>query len=284
VSLTAAPEARLTGAIHRALGRRPVILLGSRAIGTARAASDYDVLVVMPLVRIPFVLRRLKRVAMRLGEELGVPVSVNPLPASRLKRRTSLFTWKVRTEGRVLWAPTGFDLTDPGRAPLDNRARFSYAASAALFLLEAALLSGAERTRRLEKCLLHLAQLRLLETDRYEPTLERALAALGDRRFADASGFAAIRALLVQELEPLLGRVATTDALRVNARYATLAAIRRRARAAGILAREAADVSLMRRALTLLLSIDHDAVDDATERSIRHVLAEWPDAHPLAAQ
>ena len=285
MSAAVASDARLIGAIHGALGKRPVILLGSRAVGTAETGSDYDLLVVLPLVRVPFVLRRLRRVATQLGAELGVPVSVNPLPASTLRRRGSLFTWKVCAEGRVLWAPTGFELAEPGSAPLDDRARFSYAASAALYLLEAALASGDERARRLDKCLLHLAQIRLLETGRYESSLERALGALDDRRFAEVSGLAAIRALVMEELEPLLDRVAGRNALRINARYAILAAARRRAGRARALTGEAADVTLMRTAIALLGSIDDGhAVGDATERSIRRVLAEWPDAHPLGAQ
>jgi predicted nucleotidyltransferase len=285
-ALTLESDARLTGAIREAFGSKwPVILLGSRATGTALATSDYDVLVVTPLLRLPFVLGRLERVGTQLGEELGVSVSVNPLPPSRLSRRESLFTWKVRREGRVLWAPRSFELTTAGKPPMSDRARFSYAASAALFLLEAAVGNAEDRAHRLDKCVLHLAQLRLLETDRYESTLERALAALDDRRFTPTADFAAARDLLVDCLEPLIDRVARTKALRINTQYLILAALRRRALPASALSRRAVDASLMQRAVALLRTIDDVTdVDDETGRSIRHVLAEWPDAHPLGAQ
>src|SRR6266498_4744449 len=80
------PEQIVADAIGEALGPVPVILIGSRATGEADDASDYDLLVVMPVRRIPFLLRRMNLTAKRLEADLGARVSINPLPSFRLRR------------------------------------------------------------------------------------------------------------------------------------------------------------------------------------------------------
>src|SRR4029077_5299314 len=121
-----------------AVGRRPILLVGSRAIGTAARGSDYDVLVVLPFSRIPGAVRRLCRVAETLSSEFQERVSVNPIPESVVSRGRSLYAWKVRREGRILSAPDGFSLGwDEAPIRLTPEKEFSYLASAAMYLLEA---------------------------------------------------------------------------------------------------------------------------------------------------
>jgi len=283
----------LARAVHRAVGKKPVLLLGSRATGTAHASSDYDLLVLLPVAQIPFRLRRLRAVARDLSHELGVAVSVNPFPASRLGRRQSVFAWKIRREGRVLWAPPEFRLASAGAASLTPRARFSLAASAAFYLVEAARSdSVATRARNVEKCLLHLAQIRLLDRDRYASALAPALAQLSDARFDRAaaevreeSGFTQARKLLHEELTPILSAARLRRWFRVNARYVLLSVMRRRRPLRGAFAREPIDVRLVRTLLADLQEVDPAAaLSTDQDRRFAAVVAEWPDAHPLGAQ
>jgi O-antigen/teichoic acid export membrane protein len=108
-----------------AVGPAPVLLAGSRALGTAGAGSDYDVSVVLPLLRIPWAAPRLDRAASRLSAALGAPVSVNAVPRFRLRRPGgSLFVAKLRAEGVVLAAPPGWSLC---RQPLAGVTKFAAA-------------------------------------------------------------------------------------------------------------------------------------------------------------
>lgn len=279
--------------VHRAVGRKPVLLLGSRAIGTAHAASDYDLLVLMPVAQIPFRLRRLRIAGRDLSRSLGVPVSLNPFPASRIDREQSLFAWKIRREGRVLWAPPNFRLASAGQARMTWRMRFSLASSAAFYLVEAARSeSPGERVHGVEKCLLHLAQVRLLDGGRYASSLHPALAQLGDERFdraADVSsradGFELARELLHEVLDPLLAAAPTRGAFRVNASYAALSIMRRRRPLREALAREPIDVRLVRKLLAELREVDlGSGLSPSQDRFFAAVVTEWPDAHPLGAQ
>jgi predicted nucleotidyltransferase len=279
--------------VHRAVGKRPVLLLGSRATGTANAASDFDLLVLMPVVQIPFRLRRLRGVAHDLSLRLGVPVSLNPFPTSRLNRQQSLFAWKVRREGRVLWAPPDFELPSTGRVRLTWRMRFSLAGSAAFYLVEAARSDSLpKRVHNVEKCLLHLAQVRLLDGGRYASSLLPALAELDDERFERAAhtsgqieGFVLARELLQEELGALLVAVSRRGALRINARYALLATLRRRRPLRAAFARDPIDVGLVRTLLAGVQDVDlASGLSPRQELAFAAVVAEWPDAHPLGAQ
>ena len=68
--------------IHNAVGSAPVFLAGSRATGAWDIESDYDIVVVLPLTRIPRAIGRLATVRTALEHQLGAPVSLNPLPRS----------------------------------------------------------------------------------------------------------------------------------------------------------------------------------------------------------
>jgi len=275
--MTASALEAVRARVHDAVGPRPVLLVGSRATGTARADSDVDVLVLLPLVRIPLVLGRLRRAAADLARELGVDVSVNPLPPSRLLRTESLFAWKIRREARVLWAPAAFRVGAAGSPPSTERTRFSLASSAALYLLRG----------EVAKALLHLAQVRLLPTGRYAATLEEAVVLLADPDVAAAAarteteaGASLVRDLVVDELEPLLPSMRRAAALRTNARYALLGALRGRLHLRRALARDRVDVRLMTEAVALLRAPGGSRPDGV----VAALLAEWSDAHPLGAQ
>lgn len=173
--------------LTRRVGSVPVILAGSRAIGTANAHSDYDIAVVLPLTRIPRAVPQLAAAAKYLGSELGVNVSVNPVPSFRMRWPAgSLFVRKLRAEGVVLAAPPGWSLR---REPLNSVTDF--AACSVLLSAVGNLLEGfdtlsmrGERApmlarNALRKAALHVAQVGLLRSGHYASDLESALARLG---------------------------------------------------------------------------------------------------------
>src|SRR5207244_3366342 len=130
-------ERVIVNTVEQSLGPRPLILCGSRATGEAYERSDYDLLVVVPAPKIPFLLARMSRTADRLERELGLPVSINPLPPLRLRRPgRSLLPWKIRVEGRILSAPPGFSLDGAASPHASEAMRSSYAASGIRYLVE----------------------------------------------------------------------------------------------------------------------------------------------------
>jgi predicted nucleotidyltransferase len=311
------PEQRIVAAAQTRLGRAPVLLCGSRALGAHHPGSDFDVVVVLPVHRIPLALGRLRSLARTLAAELEVPVSINPLPERTLRRRQSLFAWKLRREARVL-SPAGFALGEPGELRLTPPATFSYLLTGAFYLLEAIEAAGTGGVvgdgteRSVEKSLLHLAQVRLLREGRYESRLEDALGALAApdldaaAESADArAGWLRTRDLLLAEIEALPScSTGPLGTLVANARYTVLAALRGRLRPAAVLSTTPIDERLARVVVELLRAVQQsgrlDAVDvrrarmllpatvsrgpDATWASTRDVLfREWPDAHPLSA-
>lgn len=155
--------------VRRAVGERPVLVLGSRALGTARPDSDVDAYVVVPAWRVAWETLRLRGPQRELEARLGVPVSLNPLPRRRLAGG-GMLPFKLRREGVVAWAPRGWRLGPAGTPPADTGARRSYAMSGLLFALE-----GADA-----KALLHAAQLELGARGVWRTSLEEAAARLGD--------------------------------------------------------------------------------------------------------
>jgi predicted nucleotidyltransferase len=282
-------DALIVSSVRAALGEVPVLMCGSRAAGTSTTASDYDLLVAMPRRRIPFALRRLGALAAALTEELAAPVSVNPLPLSLL-RRQNLFLWKLRREARVLLPGRGFALPAAGAPPLDDNARFSYLMTALLQLLSVAEQVDDRREHAVRKSLLHVAQLRLWSEGAYPLTLEEALEQLDDERLSgpasQAESFEAwreTRSLVVEELAALRPRRNAIKTLHANARYAALAALRGRARLRAAASLQPIDQRLAAIAVELALAADGVRFDSwFTQRD--HLLAEWPDAHPLVAQ
>jgi len=280
----------IVAAVRAAFGEIPVFLCGSRAAGTSTPTSDYDLLVAMPRRRIPFALGRLSALAAALSEQLGAPVSVNPLPSDLLRRRPNLLVWKLRREARVLLPEQGFALAPPGAPPLDGQARFSYLMTALLSLLSVADSAGDCRERAVRKALLHVAQLRLWSEGAYPITLEEALEELDDERIAGlasrAQGSRAwfeTRSLVVEQLAALQPRRDRLRAVRTNARYAVLAALHGRLRLRAAASLRAIDRSLADLAVELAVTLDGPPTSRwLAKRDL--VLAEWPDAHPLAAQ
>lgn len=286
--------------ITRRVGAVPVLLIGSRAVGTARADSDYDVAVVMPLLRIPRAVSRLAVAADRLTAQLGAPVSVNPVPSFRMRRPGgSLFAGKLRAEGRVLAAPRDWSLRP---RPLTRVTAF---AASSILLTAVQNLLGAFDTaamRRetvsprardaLRKAALHVAQVRLLRSGRYASDLETALARLTSTpssRTGDVSGAELARALRsgVEAADPvdgflrlrrcILGQLAeVTDAplsmhrgrsLVRNSQYAVLAMLRGRNRWRVALRLTAVEAALAAAQIGLLRALAPDAAGgfDATQ-------------------
>ena len=169
------------------MGERPVLLLGSRALGTAREESDLDAYVVLPGWRVPFALAPLRALRARLESELGIAVSLNPLPARRLRPRAgTMLPFKLRREAVVVAAPAGWELGQAGAPPRDTAAFRSYAMTGILFLLTAAepVVGGSERldpaaSHLVGKALLHAAQLELARRRTWATTLPEAVRSLG---------------------------------------------------------------------------------------------------------
>ena len=59
--------------LTRAVGPATIVLAGSRATGDATDDSDYDVVVVLPVVRLARALPRLRRAQLVLEARLGAP-------------------------------------------------------------------------------------------------------------------------------------------------------------------------------------------------------------------
>jgi predicted nucleotidyltransferase len=303
-------ERRIVDAVCATMGDVPVLLCGSRATGSASPMSDYDVLVGVPRLRLPFVVRCLEAAAAELNSELGVPVSLSPVPLHILRRRRpNLFVWKVQREARVLRAPAGFERIAPRELCLDGNARFSYLASALWYLLgdvgEGMVPAANGGTR---KALLHLVQLRLLERNSYSSNLEQALVMLGDQGLADLAvrihttdAWFELRDVLVDELEHTSGRCLRAG--RVNIRYGALSALRGRCRVRAALSQHPIDRRLGRLVAALARAVRVDAEPDpdqvraaaarvppglraeATWRGLVELVRhEWPSAHPLIAQ
>jgi predicted nucleotidyltransferase len=290
------PEETIVALTRRRLGAAPVLLCGSRALQAHHSASDFDVVVVLPLHRIPLAVRRLRSIAQTLAAELGVPVSINPFPARALLRRENLFAWKLRREGRVLAAPDGFELNRADVPRLTPLAEFSYLMTAALYLLEgidAGLPARpTARARAAEKALLHVAQLRLLREGQYESRLDDALRLLAHADLERASvatlseeGWLRARTIVVEEIRALPPLPTTRlQVVAANARYVAIAALRGRMRLGSIFGWERVDARLAGRALELLRTADPACDPTAEWSSSRDALVrEWPDAHPLSA-
>jgi predicted nucleotidyltransferase len=309
------PERRIVEATEHGFGRRPVLLCGSRAVGEEAPGSDFDVLVVLPAPRIPLALRRLRAIASGLTAELGAPVTLNPLPQRRLRDRENLFVWKLQREAKVLSAPEDFSLVPPVRAPLTPTAAFSYLLTASFYLLEhlepgslAQRSLGRALERGTTKALLHVAQMRLMREGRYESRLADALLALGADDLAEAAGLGATAEAWLRARDLVLAELGEPGelrgAVRTNARYAALAALRGRSRVRAALSRRRIDQRLGSATVALLSAVDRTGcVDDATVAAIRAtlppplrrqagtgweslrdlLLREWPDAHPLSA-
>lgn len=81
-----------------------IILFGSRARGTARPDSDYDLLVVLPITGS----KRAKQVEMRVAlHDLNVPTDIIVATPDEIERRREIVGTIIRPalrEGKVLYA------------------------------------------------------------------------------------------------------------------------------------------------------------------------------------
>lgn len=301
-------EQIVTGITGR-VGSVPVLLGGSRALGTAHEGSDYDIAVVLPLARIPRAAPRLAEAAKRLRADLGVEVSVNPVPRFRIRwPGGSLFARKLKAEAVVLAAPPGWSLR---REPLTSVTAF--AASSALLsavrsVLEAfdpaSMRDGSSPARgrdALRKAALHVAQVRLLRSGDYASDFETALTRLQlipPSRAGQLTGAelaAALRSALaaqdpidgfVRLRECTLGQLAEIGesplgmplgkSLIRNAQYAALARLRGRSRWRVALRRTGVETALAATHLALLRALDPGSADGINPAHLRLAVQTLP--------
>jgi predicted nucleotidyltransferase len=303
--------------IHRAVGPVPIFLTGSRATGAWDSASDYDIVVVLPLSRIPRSVARLAEARITLERLLVAPVSLNPLPAFQLWRSaTNLFVWKLHTEGTVLFAPDDFPIERPAPFQLTATSAYSYLMTSVFVLLDAAgapepteSWSGEGVTRGVRKALLHIVQLRLLRQGDYAPTLAEAMTRSQDPGVAallaessNPRAWFAMRGLLLSEIATVRPEAGILRAIVRNAQYASLSRLRGQNRVAAVARTSSFEYELADAAARLLEVVDDDgtvnpaALETAMKplpvwlhaphrdwRGFRDVLRrEWASAHALA--
>lgn len=302
-------QEHIVSEVARRVGPAPVLLAGSRALGTAHAGSDFDVVVVLPLLRIPRAAGRLAEAAEQLSAALGASVSVNPVPEFRMRRPGgSLFVRKLQAEAVVLVAPLGWSLR---REPLTGLTKF--AASSALLsavrsLLETfdtSVMSGSPAPARaddaLRKASLHVAQVKLLRSGCYASDLDTALARLrtihasGSHEVSAAELSAMLTASLVA-VDPvegfmrlrqcILGQLAEIDvaplhlstakSLVRNAQYAALARLRGRKRWRVALRLAPVEGALATTQLMLLRALDPGSRDGFDAIQLRLAREAFP--------
>jgi predicted nucleotidyltransferase len=307
----------IVATIHRAVGPVPVMLAGSRAIGTADSTSDYDLVAVMPLARIPRALGRLREARSELEHVLDAPVSLNPLPTFQVHRSaTNLFVWKLWTEGRLLSVPDGFAVERPPMFRITAGSAYSYLMTAVFLLLEGSDSPNPIESwdhpsvaRSVDKALLHLVQLRLLRRGRYAATLDQAIDISHDPAIAglvseakDPRSWFTIRSLLLSELTSLRPERTLASTILRNVQYASLSQMRGNRRWPAVIRGRSSEHELGEAAIALLQAVESGGGIDVTAlaqaadslpgwlhapredwRGLRALLrAEWASAHALA--
>jgi predicted nucleotidyltransferase len=277
------PDSVIVDHVQDAVGHVPVILCGSRAIGEAGQDSDWDIFVVMPLYKLALRMRRLARATERLESSLQAPVSVNPLPAFRLRRPgRTLLEWKLREEAILLHGPSGFQLTRAAPPSLTDFQATSYALSGLRSLLAdmcpsdlAKPILSSPQARGVRKGLLHAVQLRLLARNSYAPRLGDAINLLGmDTPLSEAASrlagspqlpqsWFAVRDLLMRDIHLLgssKGRIVVS-----NLQYATLSVLTRGGRPFWVLAYRKDIALALAQAVVALASalLPHGDVDES---------------------
>ncbi len=295
--------------VARGVGPAPVLLAGSRALGTASSGSDYDVSVVLPLLRIPGAASGLDRASRRLSAALGAPVSVNAVPRFRMRRPGgNLFVGKLHAEGVVLAAPPGWTLHRQPLAGVTNFAASSALLSATRSLLETFDTSAMEGITvpgragdALRKAALHVAQVRLLRSGRYASGLDTALAQLramspartgevpaaelatelaaGLAAVSTVEGFVRLRRCVLAQLADLgypPFRLPVARSLVRNAQYAGLARLRGRSRWRVALRWGAVETALAATQLELLCALDPGSAGGVDTAHLRLACAAMP--------
>jgi hypothetical protein len=303
-------QEKIVAEIGRRVGSVPVLLAGSRALGTAHASSDYDVSVVLPLRRIPRAAPSLTEAARRLSADLGQDVSVNPVPRFRMRRPGgSLFVGKLQAEAVVLAAPRGWSLR---RQPLTDVTAFAAtsallsAAQIMIATFDPAVMTGgpvpSEGRHALTKAALHVAQVRLLRSGLYESDLETALAELRSTSPAVANGagpatgladtltaglvaadavagFSLLRQCVLTQLGEITDspfRMSAGRCLVRNLQYAALARLRGRNRWRAVFRRTPVEAALAEMQLALLRALDPEASDGVDAAQLRLAATALP--------
>jgi predicted nucleotidyltransferase len=256
--------------VRRAVGQATIFVAGSRATGDATEDSDYDVVVVLPALRIPLAMRRLRRAQVALEERLRADVCLNPMPAVVLSHpERNLFVWKMLNEPRVIAALNGFSVAEPGRPPVSAEISFSYLLSAVLYLidpLDPTMLARQRLPRAVaagvRKALFHVAQLRLLRSGRSARRLEEAVDLVADPALARAAqepdrpaAWLTCRSTIVHDLGTSPPRLPTLRAVARNAQYAALASPRGTPRWRATASLRAVDRKLSVAAVRLLCAV-----------------------------
>jgi len=300
---------RIVSEVTSRVGPVPILLGGSRALGTASQGSDFDICVVLPMWRIPRAVPTLARASAQLTTDLGIAVSVNAFPEFRVARPGgSLFAAKLCAEGVVLAAPANWSLARQRLTKVSDFAACSALLSAARALLEAfdPPLMRTGRTSghcesAIRKAALHVAQVRLLRSGCYESTLCKAIDRLhviagsgpdgvGTLEFlalleaalsapSQTDAFLSIRECVLRQLgdiseSPLYRPVPAT--LVRNAQYAALAALRGRNRSRWVLRRTSAEAALARAQIGLLRALDPGSPAGYAEDRLREAIAALP--------
>jgi O-antigen/teichoic acid export membrane protein len=302
-------QEQIVAEVSKRVGSVPVLLAGSRALGTAHAGSDYDVSVVLPLRRIPPATPSLAEAARRLSADLGGDVSVNPVPRFRMRRPGgSLFVGKLQAEAVTLAAPPGWSLRRQPLTGVTTFAATSALLSAAQILIatfDPDVMTGgpapSQAQHALPKAALHVAQVRLLRSGRYASDLKVALselrstppsaneaapaAGLADAltaglMAADAvAGFSFLRQCILTQLGEITDRPFRMPAGRClvrNLQYAALAQLRGRNRWRAVFRRAPVEAALARTQLALLRALDPEAADGVDAVQLRLAATALP--------
>ena len=124
--------------IQNRVPAQSVILTGSRATGqNISERSDYDIVIVMHILRIPIYLHKLKSLEDQLSKTTGKNITIKPLPRFKLSRsKGSLFLFKVKSEGIVIYGKDLLSVLQPGDIKdIKYDKYFSYAFSAMKLLV-----------------------------------------------------------------------------------------------------------------------------------------------------
>ena len=302
-------QEQIVAEVSRRVGSVPVLLAGSRALGTAHAGSDYDVSVVLPLRRIPPATTSLAEAARRLSADLGGDVSVNPVPRFRMRRPGgSLFVGKLRAEAVTLAAPPGWSLCRQPLTAVTTFAATSALLSAAQILIatfDPTVMTGSpvpsQARHALPKAALHVAQVRLLRSGCYASDLKVALselrstpasandaapaAGLADAltaglMAADAvAGFSFLRQCILTQLGEITDtpfRMPAGRCLVRNLQYAALAQLRGRNRWRAVFRRAPVEAALAETQLALLRALDSEAAHGVDAVQLRLAATALP--------
>lgn len=292
----------LVEALAPSVKAAPILLLGSRAVGDAGASSDCDVAVVLPWVACARLAPKLGRAATGLTEQLGVRVTVGPLPAARLAEPGgSLYLLKVHREA-VQIAGRQVELRRDCAVGVSRLAAASYAVSTVITMLEATGLDSASEAaaHAVRKATLHVAQLRLLDRRLYASTLAEAVELLDDAELRElaacpsrAGALSTARSMVLRESARRPFHVPRHRVPARNAQAAALSALRGAPCWAGAWRGVATEELLARLLCALLESPDPGQVPedvrlglalprDASWLELRDLARErWERAHAL---